>query len=69
MNEEQIKIIEINKDNFNLTTKLIKFIEIIENVEEKLNKQINKQLNELNNMKTMIDDNTDLFKIICSNLM
>jgi hypothetical protein len=66
---ERIKLVNIKQRNIATINKLKLLMELLDKIDTSLNKQSHRQLNDLINMKHMLEENTDIFKIICENFI
>lgn len=62
-------LIAIKQKNIATSKLLEHMIILLDKIDVSLKRQLEKQLNDLISMQQTIEENTDLFKIICDNLI
>jgi hypothetical protein len=65
---EKEKLFAVGNENIEMLSKLKKFMEFLNQIENATNENILLQLQELADIKNMSDDMFEVFKIICQNL-
>jgi hypothetical protein len=66
---EKNKLINMNQYNIQVLNKLKEFIELLDKIENALNKQAKIQLDEIIELKKIIEENNNIYKIICNNIL
>ena len=66
---EKNKLINMNQYNVQVLNKLKEFVELLDKIESALNKQAKIQLNEIIELKKVIEENNNVYKIICKNIL
>ena len=66
---EKNKLINMNQYNVQVLNKLKEFVELLDKIENALNKQAKIQLDEIIELKKIIEENNNIYKIICNNIL
>ena len=67
--DEKTKLIKLNKHNSKSLGKLKNMTLIVDKIDEHIDNRINKHIHELNNHNSSIQENIQLFKCICQNIL
>lgn len=65
---QKVILLELNNHNIETINKIKKMLTIIDQVEQSFIKQVSKHVSDTKELDNHMQENIDLFKIICANL-